>query len=230
AVLRAGPDLPLRRSRRPRGADLAAADRRPGRVRRDDRDHRRRPDGGLAADLGRVWWLEEALAAGFGGEPAPPLEGDVEADVAIVGGGYTGLWAALALAERNPSLRVVVLEAGECGRGPSGRNGGFLHGYWSHLPRLRERFGDEGALAVARAGEGIMRGVRAFAESSGADFWLREAGMLRVSAAPAQDRSIGDEAEAAQELGVPEEAVLLSPEQLAERVRSPVFREGVFLR
>jgi len=150
--------------------------------------------------------------------------------VAIVGGGYTGLWTALAIAERDPSLRVVLLEAGECGRGPSGRNGGFLHGYWSHLPRLRERFGDEGALAVARAGEGIIGGVRAFAESSGADFWLREAGMLRVSAATAQDASIGDEAEAALELGVPEEAVMLSREQLAERVRSPVFREGVFLR
>ena len=174
--------------------------------------------------------MEEALAAGLGGEETTPLAGEVEADVAIVGGGYTGLWTALAIAERDPSLHVVVLEAGECGRGPSGRNGGFLHGYWSHLPRLRERFGDEGALAVARAGEEIIRGVRAFAESTGADFWLREAGMLRVSAAPAQDASIGDEAEAALELGVPEEAVMLSREQLAERVRSPVFREGVFLR
>src|SRR5438094_2917889 len=106
----------------------------------------------IVSDLGSVWWLEEALTAEGGEtEAAPPLEGDVEADVAIVGGGYTGLWTALALAERDPSLRVVVLEAEECGRGPSGRNGGFLHGYWSHLPRLRERFGDEGALAVARA-------------------------------------------------------------------------------
>src|SRR5438093_885660 len=179
-----------------------------------------------APRVGTVWWLEEAGSE----EPAPPLEGDTEADVAIVGGGYTGLWTALALVEREPSLRVVLLEAEDCGRGPSGRNGGFLHGYWSHLPRLRERFGDEGALAVARAGEGIVRGVRAFAEWSGADFWLREAGMLRVSAAPAQDASIGDEAEAAGELGVPDEAVLLSREQLAERVRSPVFRSGVFLR
>jgi glycine/D-amino acid oxidase-like deaminating enzyme len=123
-----------------------------------------------------------------------------------------------------------VLEADECGRGPSGRNGGFLHGYWSHLPRLRERFGDEGALAVAQAGEEIIRGVRAFCEAHGADVWLRAAGMLRVSAAAAQDHSIGDEAEAARALGVPDEAVQLSREELAERVRSPVFREGVYLR
>src|SRR5204862_3219321 len=105
---------------------------------------------------------EEALAAEGEAEPAPPLEGDADADVAIVGGGYTGLWTALALKERDPGLRVVVLEADECGRGPSGRNGGFVHGYWSYLPRLREQFGDEGALAVARAGEGIVRGVREF--------------------------------------------------------------------
>ena len=186
--------------------------------------------GGLAADLRRVWWLEEALAAGFGGEPAPPLAGETEADVAIVGGGYTGLWTALALKEREPGLDVVLLEADECGRGPSGRNGGFCHGYWSHLPRLRERFGDDGALAVAKASEAIIPGVRAFVESAGADVWLREGGMLRVSAAPAQDHAVGDEVEAARELGVPGEAVPLSREELAGRINSPVFREGVFLR
>jgi glycine/D-amino acid oxidase-like deaminating enzyme len=123
-----------------------------------------------------------------------------------------------------------VLEADECGRGPSGRNGGFLHGYWSHLPRLRERFGDAGALAVARASEAIVPGVRAFCEREGADIWLREAGMLRVSAAPAQDGSVEDEVVAARELGVSEEAVPLSREGLAERIRSPRFRRGVFLR
>jgi glycine/D-amino acid oxidase-like deaminating enzyme len=125
---------------------------------------------------------------------------------------------------------VVVLEAEECGRGPSGRNGGFCHGYWSHLPRLRERFGDEGARAVARAGAGIVRGVREFAEREGTDVWLREGGLLRVSAAPAQDASVDDEVDAARELGVPEEAVPLSAEELVTRIRSPRFRKGVYLR
>jgi len=161
---------------------------------------------------------------------APPLEGDLEADVAIVGGGYTGLWTALALKERDPDLSVVVLEAEECGLGPSGRNGGFVHGYWSHLPRLRERFGDEGALAVARAGDRIVPGIRDFCERHQADVWLREGGMLRVSAARAQDTAVGDEVASARELGSPEEAVLLEAEALAERIRSPRFRKGVFMR
>ncbi len=147
-----------------------------------------------------------------------------------MGGGYTGLWTALALAEREPGLDVVVLEADQCGRGPSGRNGGFLHGYWSHLPRLRERFGDAGALAVARAADSIVPGVRAFWEARGADVWFREGGLLRVSVAPAQDRSVERQVAAARELGVPEEAVELSGEELAERIRSPRFRKGVFVR
>jgi glycine/D-amino acid oxidase-like deaminating enzyme len=123
-----------------------------------------------------------------------------------------------------------VLEADECGLGPSGRNGGFVHGYWSYLPRLRESFGDEAALAVAQAGDRIVPGIREFCERHGADVWLREAGMLRVSAALAQDGAVGDEVEAARELGAPEEAVLVEGEALAERISSPVFRKGVFMR
>jgi glycine/D-amino acid oxidase-like deaminating enzyme len=125
---------------------------------------------------------------------------------------------------------VVVLEADACGRGPSGRNGGFLHGYWSHLARLRDRLGDAGALAVARASEAIVPGVRGFCEAEGADVWFREGGLLRVSAAPAQDASVERQVAAARELGVPEEAVGLSAGQLAERIRSPRFRKGVFVR
>ena len=135
------------------------------------------------------WWLEEAPP-----DPvAPRLEGDLRVDVAIVGGGYAGLWTALALRERDPALRVAVLEARTCGWGPSGRNGGFLHGYWSSLARLRELLGGERALALARAGDAIVPAVRALGE----DVWRREAGMLRVSAAPGQDavveRSVASE-------------------------------------
>ena len=96
------------------------------------------------------WWLEEARAH-RPTETAPPLSGEIEVDVAIVGGGYTGLWTALALREREPSLSVALLEAREIGDGPSGRNGGFLHGYWSSLPTLRRVLGDGAALQLAHA-------------------------------------------------------------------------------
>jgi len=176
------------------------------------------------------WWLDEALAAEDGGPQAPPLEGDLRVDVAIVGGGYTGLWTALALRERDPAVSVAVLEAEICGWGPSGRNGGFLNGYWTHLSRLRPVFGDGGALAIAHAGAGAVPAVRAFCEARGEDVWLREGGYLKVSAAPAQDAAVERSIRTAAELGVAEEAVPLSAEEVASRCRSQVFRRGVFFR
>jgi len=173
------------------------------------------------------WWLEQALAAE---EPraAPPLERDAEADVAVVGGGYTGLWTALALRQRAPELRVTLLEAEICGHGPSGRNGGFVHGYWAALDSLRPVLGDEQALALASAGEAIVPGIRSWTEARGEDVWLREGGMLLVSAAPAQDRAVEQAVSAAAALGRADQAVPLSREQVAARVSSPVFRSGVF--
>ena len=171
---------------------------------------------------GLILWLEEAPADA----PAPPLTGVADADVAIVGGGYTGLWTALALAERAPDLRIVLLEAGVCGTGPSGRNGGFLHAYWSRLALLRERLGDEAALRLARAAERSLAAVRALGE----DVALVEGGFLKVSAAPAQDASVDAVVAAAHALGVGEEAVPLDPNEVAARCSSPVFRGGVFVR
>jgi glycine/D-amino acid oxidase-like deaminating enzyme len=171
---------------------------------------------------GVAYWLEEAPPDAV----AAPLAGDVEADVAIVGGGYTGLWTALTLRERAPELRVLLLEAGRCGTGPSGINGGFLHGYWSRLPLLRERLGDEAALRLARAAEGTVGAVRAFGEDVG----LVEGGLLKVSAAPAQDAAATELAGAAAALGVPEEATPLSQDEVAERCASSVFHGGVLVR
>ena len=175
-----------------------------------------------------AWWLEDALAAE--GEPAaaPALTGEATADVAVVGGGYTGLWTALELRERAPELRVTLVEAEVCGHGPSGRNGGFLHGYWAALGSLRPVLGDERALALARAGEAIVPGIRAWAEARGEDVWLREAGNLLVSAAPAQDAALEQAVAAAAEVGRSDQAVALSREELGRRVSSATFRGGVF--
>ena len=122
------------------------------------------------------------------------------------------------------------MEAALCGDGPSGRNGGFLHGYWSSLPRARRIFGDGGALAVAQAASAIIPGVREFVERRGVDVWLREAPMLEVSAAAAQDEAIDAAVAAAGALGVEEEAVPIGRDELAKRCSSPRFRRGVLYR
>ena len=158
-------------------------------------------------------------------EPAPPLEGDVSADVCVVGGGYTGLWTALAVKQREPSARVVVLEAVTCGSGPSGRNGGFVHGYWASLTQLVPLLGRDSALELARAGERIVPAVRALGAE---DVWLRESGMLMVSASPAQDAAVDHAVAAAADAGAAGQAVPLEADAVAARVRSPVFRRGVF--
>ena len=130
----------------------------------------------------------------------------------------------MAVLEREPSADVVLLEAETCGAGPSGRNGGFLHGYWASLGETRRTLGDDDALALARAGERTIPAVRALEE----DVWLREGGMLMVSAAPAQDAAVSDAVEAASILGAPEQAVPLDVRELSRRLHSPVFRGGVF--
>jgi glycine/D-amino acid oxidase-like deaminating enzyme len=119
---------------------------------------------------------------------------------------------------------VVLVEAEVSGAGPSGRNGGFLHGYWASLPTLVPLLGPGRAVELARAGEGIVPAVRAL----GADVWLKEAGLLMVSAAPAQDAAVDEAVAAAREVGFEEQAVPLGQEALAERIRSPVFRRGVY--
>jgi glycine/D-amino acid oxidase-like deaminating enzyme len=168
------------------------------------------------------WWLEEAPPD----EAAPPLTRDLDADVAIVGGGYCGLWTAHALHRRSPELRVVLLEAARCGHGPSGRNGGFLHGYWSMLGWLREVLGNKRALELARAGDRILPAVRELGE----DVWLREAGLLEVATTDEQEASLGHAVETARELGVPDEAVAVSAEEVERRCASPRFRSGVLFR
>ena len=67
------------------------------------------------------WFAQTGLPA-----PRPGLAGDTEADVAVVGAGYTGLWSAYYLKKARPDLRIVVLEARFAGFGASGRNGGWL--------------------------------------------------------------------------------------------------------
>jgi glycine/D-amino acid oxidase-like deaminating enzyme len=168
------------------------------------------------------YWLEEAGAVA----PAPPLAGEVEADVVVIGGGFTGLWTAWHVKRLEPEARVVLLEADGCGRGPSGRNGGFCNAMWFQLASMRQRWGDASALTVARAAEEAVDGIGAFCEEEGVDAWFRQAGYMQVSTAAAHDGVLARALDACRELQVPDALTPLSPAEVTARCASPLFRAG----
>ncbi len=177
----------------------------------------------------RSWWFDEALAHEGAVPVAPPLVGRHEVDVAIVGGGFTGLWTALALKARDPGLSIVLIESDLCGSGASGKNGGKAHGYWASLWSLSRDLGPDAALDLARAGTEAQDILRAFATAPGRDVWWREGGNLLVAASVVQDKSAARIVATAQSMGVPDTAHALTPAGVAAHVKSPVFRGGVFL-
>lgn len=171
------------------------------------------------------WWIEEA-----GSSPATlPLVGDVAADLVIVGGGYTGLWAAWRAVELDPACRVVLLERDRCGHGPSGRNGGFCKGLWLNLPVLVAHHGDDGALAVAHACEDAVARIGAWCRDHGVDAWFREGGFLSVATTPRHDAVHGDAVAHARRLGVPDRARALDPAETRRRFGAPAARAGVLV-
>ncbi len=170
------------------------------------------------------YWLAEAPAV----DRAPSLRGDVTADVLVVGGGYTGLWAAWQLKRLRPETRVVLCESDVCGEGPSGRNGGFVNGLWFSLPAMRERFGDDAALEIAHAAQRSVAEIGAFCDEQGVDAWFRQAGYLQVSTAPAWDLAAEPAARACADLGEPEACQLVDAAEVRRRCASPIFRGGAF--
>jgi len=149
--------------------------------------------------------------------------------VVIVGGGYTGMWTAWHLLDSAPGIRVLLLEGGVCGHGPSGRNGGFCESLWFSAPALRERFGDAAALALLDAATETVGSIGAWCEENEVDAWFGQNGYLGVSTGEPYDDVGLAAVEAARALGRSEAVRDLSAAEVRERVDSPVFRGGVLV-
>lgn len=173
------------------------------------------------------WWFQEALQHDDQ-PPLAPLRGIVNADVAIVGGGFTGLWTALLLKQKKPDLQVALIEANRCGSGASGMNGGKVHGYYASLLTLSNTVGEAAALEAARLGTAAQDAIREYSRTAPIDIWWRESGNMRVSLIPAQDAKLDQMVDVARRLGVPDSVVPLSHDEVMRRVWSPVFRRGLF--
>ncbi len=127
--------------------------------------------------------------ADLGGLPAPraPLPGDTDADICIIGAGYTGLWSAWYLKQADPGLRIVVVEKHFAGFGASGRNGGWLTGgfAWAHEKYLST--GTPGSVrAMVQAMGGTVDEVIRVAGAEGIKADIRRTDELMVATNPAQ--------------------------------------------
>lgn len=131
------------------------------------------------------FWMDRALAAEPDRGPTP-LEADATSDITIVGGGYVGLWTAIAIAREAPDLTVTVLEADLCGSGASGRNGGFTFGWWPKIETLIERAGETEGVRLAEAAAATVEEIGAFCASEGIEAEFDQGGWLWTTTSAAQ--------------------------------------------
>src|SRR3954452_22346774 len=130
------------------------------------------------------FWLE---TSGDDLLPRPALSGNIDADVAIVGAGYTGLWSAFHLLRADPTLRVVVLEAEIAGWGASGRNGGWCSALFAtSWSRLARESGEDSARRMRLALQETVADVGRYCGEVGIDAHYRRVGTLTLARNPAQ--------------------------------------------
>ena len=121
-------------------------------------------------------WLTEAGLSTD--DAAPALEGETRADVCIIGGGFCGLWTAIRLKQRDPSIDIAIVEQGLCGSGASGRNGGFVLSWWAKFGSLCKICPSDEAVRLARASADAVGEIGQFCADNGIDAHYRGDGWL----------------------------------------------------
>ncbi len=170
------------------------------------------------------FWLE---TCGEDLTPRAPLPGDLAVDVAIVGGGLTGVWTAYYLAKADPSLRIAILERRVAGFGASGRNGGWASAELTvPAPVLAARFGRDAAMAMQAAMRGTVLEIARVCEAEGIDAHLVHGGSLKVATSDLEADRLRAELEALGDLG--EDRRFLDADEAAGRIAVRGLRGAVF--
>jgi glycine/D-amino acid oxidase-like deaminating enzyme len=172
---------------------------------------------GVAYEDVSYWFdsLDEPITA------RPRLDRDLDVDVAIVGGGFTGLWTAYYLKRRDPSLRVCILEAEVAGFGASGRNGGWCSALFAaSWSRLAHGFGQSAAHAMRLAMQDAVDEVGRVSASEGIECHFAKGGTVTAIRTRAQLTRARDEVEHARRLGIgPNDLELLGPREASGLLR-----------
>ncbi len=169
-----------------------------------------------------VFWLDDPTAP----PPRPALVEDVDCELAVVGGGYTGLWTALRARERGEAGDVVVLEADRVGGAASGRNGGFCAASLTHgASNGHARWPGEMAV-LDRLGEANLDGIEQTVERYGIDCDFRRTGALDVATEPWQVDELAERAALPVTTGAPA-PLLLDADAVRAELDSPTFLAGL---
>ncbi|WP_051773439.1 NAD(P)/FAD-dependent oxidoreductase [Saccharothrix sp. NRRL B-16314] len=170
-----------------------------------------------------IYWRETEPVV-----PGPPLREDVRCDVAIIGGGYTGMWTAFFLKQAEPSLEIHILEAEFAGAGGSGHNDGFMTPTIGHsLGALIHRFGPERAkLAYSVVGKSMLE-LRRFCSKYNVDAGFEPTGYFQVASNRHQMRLLERDIDLVHSLGGSGTIELLDAAQARERIDSPAIH-GAF--
>ncbi|MEV0605177.1 FAD-dependent oxidoreductase [Polymorphospora rubra] len=174
----------------------------------------------LADAVHRPYWLDRPERP----DPLPPLAGVDNADLAVVGGGYSGLWTALLAKQADPGRDVVLLEAGTCGWAASGRNGGFCAASLTHGSANGAALFPDEIGTLERLGRANLDAIEATVDRYGIDCDFRRTGELTVAVEPYQLAGIADDAALAARLGQP--GLLLDRDALRAEVDSPTYLGG----
>ncbi|WP_339764478.1 FAD-dependent oxidoreductase [uncultured Hoeflea sp.] len=154
------------------------------------------------------------------------LQGSTTCDLAIVGGGFTGLWTALEARRRQPGARIVLVEAGLCGNAASGRNGGFCAPSISHgVGNALKRWPRE-AETLVRLGRANLDDFEADLAEFGMAVEFERKGKVTVAEKPWQIKGLEEQAKIYHRFGIACE--LLSGTALRERFDSPVYSAGLY--
>jgi glycine/D-amino acid oxidase-like deaminating enzyme len=180
------------------------------------------PQQALSAARPYPYWLETRTSV----DPAPRLAADISADLAIVGGGFVGLWTALLARQRWPQASIVVLEAGQCGSEASGRNGGFCAPSISHgVGNALRRWPNE-AEQLIRLGRDNLSAFSEDLQQFGLQVEFELAGKLNVASQPWQVDGLHAMQRNYQRFGI--DCEFLQGDALKARLDSPAYVAGVF--
>jgi glycine/D-amino acid oxidase-like deaminating enzyme len=169
------------------------------------------------------YWLDALPAR----DPQPPLSGVTAADLCIVGGGFTGLWAALHAKRQDPEREVVLLEAATTAFGASGRNGGFVSGSLTHgTSNGLARFPQEIA-TLERLGRENLDGLEADLARHGIDCGFERAGVLAVALEPHEETWLQMGAEKARHFGY--DVTVLDAGTARAQIDSPIVRGALLI-